>query len=154
MADHSEAFGNAFKALTGHSPFLWQSRLYKKLLADDIPPSCDLPTGLGKTAVIPIWLIALAYGAGALPRRLVYIVNRRTVVDQATEEADSIRSKLLDPPDETRDVLADLRRRLANLAGDAESIPLAISTLRGEFADNGEWKANPARPALSSARWT
>jgi CRISPR-associated endonuclease/helicase Cas3 len=41
---------------------------------------------LGKTSIIPLWLIALATGA-ALPRRLVYIVNRRTVVDQATDDA-------------------------------------------------------------------
>ncbi|HEY3911695.1 MAG TPA: DEAD/DEAH box helicase family protein [Stellaceae bacterium] len=60
-----------------------------------IPAALDLPTGLGKTSVMAIWLIALAEQAAAgavrLPWRLVYVVDRRTVVDQATEETHTIR---------------------------------------------------------------
>jgi len=76
-------FDDAFEALTGHAPFPWQQRLYHEWFAKgEIPPSCNLPTGLGKTSVVPSWLIALANGA-KVPRRLVYVVNRRTAVDQA-----------------------------------------------------------------------
>ncbi len=73
--------------MTDHAPLEWQRRLFAKYLAvGRIPRSVTLPTGLGKTSVIPIWLIALAQSASEsagvprLPRRLVYIVNRRTVV--------------------------------------------------------------------------
>jgi CRISPR-associated endonuclease/helicase Cas3 len=45
-----------------------------------------LPTGLGKTSIIAIWLIALTNRPEVTPRRLVYVVNRRTVVDQTTTE--------------------------------------------------------------------
>jgi CRISPR-associated helicase Cas3 len=38
--------------------------------AGDSPASCNLPTGLGKTSVIRVWLLALASGA-RVPRRLV-----------------------------------------------------------------------------------
>ena len=58
--------------------------------------SCNLPTGLGKTSVIAIWLIALANAPERVPRRLVYVVNRRTVVDQSTEETENIRDRLMD----------------------------------------------------------
>ena len=54
-------FAAAFRALTGNAPFPWQQELYKRFVADrldNIPPSCNLPTGLGKTSVIAIWLIA------------------------------------------------------------------------------------------------
>jgi CRISPR-associated endonuclease/helicase Cas3 len=37
-----------------------------------------------------IWLIALTKGA-RVPRKLVYIVDRRAVVDQATETAKDLR---------------------------------------------------------------
>jgi len=81
-------FGTAFKALTGYPPFPWQSDLYDTWFAlGKFPPSCNLPTGLGKTSVIAIWLIALANGK-PVPRRLVYVVNRRTVVDQTTDEVE------------------------------------------------------------------
>src|SRR5262249_51515714 len=102
------------------------------------------PTGLGKTSVIPIWLLALAASPpGLVPRRLVYVVNRRTVVDQATEAAEIVRRKLRDVPE-----LEWLRDRLTGMAAAPHHTPLAISTLRGQFADNREWSADPARPAV------
>lgn len=131
-------FEKVFKDLTGHCPMPWQIALYQRFMASDCPPSCNLPTGLGKTSVMTIWLIALAHG-GKLPRRLVYVVNRRTVVDQATREAEKLRNNL------TKAGLVDSLKRLC--ACDHE-VPLAISTLRGQFADNGEWCSDPARPAI------
>ena len=50
----------------------------------------DVPTGLGKTATMAVWLVARILGA-PVPRRLVYIVDRRAVVDQATAVAEALR---------------------------------------------------------------
>ena len=84
----NECFRSQFELLTQHPPMPWQEDLFHKHFAlGRIPQSCNLPTGLGKTSVMAIWLVALASGGGTLPRRLVYVVNRRTVVDQATREA-------------------------------------------------------------------
>ncbi|WP_437715198.1 type I-U CRISPR-associated helicase/endonuclease Cas3 [Sorangium sp. So ce448] len=119
-------FDEAFTALTGNGPFPWQRALYERLLAGDIPSSCDIPTGLGKTSVIAVWLLARSAGA-SVPRRLVYVVNRRTVVDQTTDEVERLRENLAQ-------------------AGIEET--LAISTLRGQMADNRAWSADPAQPAV------
>lgn len=44
-------FAGAIAAVySGREPFRWQSRLYKRLLANDIPAIFTLPTGLGKTS--------------------------------------------------------------------------------------------------------
>lgn len=118
-------FATTFETLTGRPPFPWQSRTFDRLQSGSPPSRCDIPTGLGKTSVIPIWLIALANGA-PVPRRLVYVVNRRTVVDQTTKEAERVREN-------GRKIGID---------------NLAISTLRGQFADNREWSADPSRPAV------
>ena len=81
-------FAETFNKLTDHAPFPWQQDLYDHWFAvGKIPKACNLPTGLGKTSVIAIWLIALANGK-TVPRRLVYVVNRRTVVDQTTVEVE------------------------------------------------------------------
>ncbi len=138
-----------FEALTGNQPFPWQTDLYKQFEKGQLPLSCNIPTGLGKTAIIPIWLIALANCGQKLPRRLVYVVNRRTVVDQATREAEKLRDQLLPPnrPD-TLDQLAAKLRTLTSAPDDPNYAIPAISTLRGQFADNREWSADPSRPAI------
>lgn len=69
-----------------------------------------------------IWYLARKAGA-PLPRRLVYVVDRRAVVDQATEVADAIKKK----------------------SGDCS---LRVSTLRGQHVDNREWLGDPAATAI------
>ena len=129
-------FDEVFGVLTEYAPFPWQTRLYKRLSIGDLPPSVDIPTGLGKTSVMALWLLARAAGA-RLPRRLVYVVDRRAVVDQATDFAENIREAL------SRPELEQVRQGLA--LGDR---PLAISTLRGKYVDNREWLEDPAAPAI------
>src|SRR5438045_1079084 len=93
MADEFKA---TFRALTDHDPFPWQIELFEKwFINGNFPHSCNLPTGLGKTSVIAIWLIALLNHPDKIPRRLVYVVNRRTVVDQTTDEVEKLRENLL-----------------------------------------------------------
>ena len=75
-------FNNHFKLLTGNPPLRWQLRMFRECFAKSkstsLPASVDLPTGLGKTMVMAIWLIARASNP-SLPRRLVYVVDRRAV---------------------------------------------------------------------------
>ncbi len=131
-------FEDTFEALTGHPPFPWQQRIYHKHFACGVlPPAVDIPTGLGKTAVMAIWLLARAAGA-PLPRRLVYVVDRRAVVDQATEFAEKLQERL-----EEQGKLGPMRHALG--LGDGL---LPISTLRGRYADNRDWMADPAAPAI------
>ena len=59
-----------------------------------------MPTGTGKTSIIPVWLIALAQNP-ALPRRLVYVVDRRSVVDQATKVVEQLVERLPSVPELT-----------------------------------------------------
>ncbi len=124
---------------------VWQQELLKEwLLPGKLPQAVDLPTGLGKTSVMVLWLLALAKqmengGAPKLPRRLVYVVDRRAVVDQATTEAERLRENLATAPS-----LGWMREAF----GLAEGERLPVSTLRGQLADNREWLADPARPAI------
>lgn len=148
MSSNAAFFAKSFEALTGFSPMKWQTRLYERMLANDIPNVLSLPTGLGKTSVIPIWLIVLCYqaqnGKITLPRRMAYVVDRRTVVDQATTIVEGIRCKL-DKGAAPKLLVKGLRRM--SPAG-AQPL-LGVSTLRGELADNAEWRADAARPAIT-----
>lgn len=108
-------------------PYQWQRELFDQFVGGKVPSLIDLPTGTGKTTVMVIWYIALAWmiqsgGKLLLPRRLVWVVNRRVVVDQATDVAKKIQEKSFGR--------------------------VVISTLRGQLADNGEWKLDPTRLAI------
>ncbi|MDR1282315.1 MAG: type I-U CRISPR-associated helicase/endonuclease Cas3 [Opitutaceae bacterium] len=139
-------FPELFEHLTGHPPFPWQVALYERFMVGEFSISTNIPTGLGKTNVITIWLLALARKPEGTPRRLVYVVNRRTVVDQTTSEVEKLRKALAEKPEleEVRDALATL----CALPLPDDTSPLALSTLRGQYADNGEWCLDPARPAV------
>lgn len=119
----------------GSTPFPWQENIFSRFSNGVIDRALDIPTGLGKTSVMAIWLVARACGAN-LPRRLVYVVDRRAVVDQATDVALELR-KLVDNESGLRKALG-LR--------DDQSLP--ISTLRGQYVDNREWLEDPAAPAI------
>jgi len=138
---NKQGFIDRFKELTGFRPFGWQIRLWELLVErppEQWPDVVGIPTGLGKTHLITVWWCALEAVAeqgalGQFPRRLVYVVNRRTVVDQST------------------DVVAHLAERLQHdmqRLKELGLLPPAVSTLRGQRADNGEWRADPSRPAV------
>jgi CRISPR-associated endonuclease/helicase Cas3 len=150
MPDRSE-FEKLFHCLTQiERPFEWQWDLFQRFLCNDLPPRLSLPTGLGKTSVMHIWLLALAWEAvnrpkqRALPTRLVWVVDRRVVVDQATTEAENLARRLEDasPDDQIRRALKNI-----SLSGDTDGV-LAVSTLRGQRADNRAWSLDPSRPAI------
>lgn len=97
MSIEFEEFDAAYRALTGHDGACrWQYRLYCDLEAGRFPSDIELATGLGKTTIIALWVLALGRTIGRspcpLPRRLAYVVDRRVVVDQASEIAEEIRS--------------------------------------------------------------
>jgi CRISPR-associated endonuclease/helicase Cas3 len=100
--------------------------------------------------VIAVWLLALATNPTNIPRRLVYVVNRRTVVDQSTRVAEDIRQKLpkVAVVEQALWELCAIRPTEEEKQRNPGLRPLAISTLRGQFADNREWSADPSRPAI------
>lgn len=117
----------------GAKPFPWQLALFKRLQRGEVVSTLDIPTGLGKTSVMALWLGARACGA-PLPRRLVYVVDRRAVVDQATDVADHLR----------RCVAEDAA--LKEALGLERDLP--VSTLRGQHVDNRDWLEDPTSPAI------
>jgi len=114
--------------------FPWQFELLRRFRQGEDVSSLDIPTGLGKTAVMAVWLVARALGA-SLPRRLAYVVDRRAVVDQATEVAELLCSWVAK------------ERGVANALG-LDDRPLPISTLRGQHVDNRAWLDDPSSPAI------
>ncbi|TAM56389.1 type I-U CRISPR-associated helicase/endonuclease Cas3 [bacterium] len=91
-------FEDFFSAVTGNTPFDWQRRLADQVTQNDParvswPDLIELPTSAGKTSIQLIAAYALAVHPNA-HRRIVYVIDRRTVADDAYETAHILRERL------------------------------------------------------------
>ncbi|HKV79933.1 MAG TPA: type I-U CRISPR-associated helicase/endonuclease Cas3 [Candidatus Sulfotelmatobacter sp.] len=119
-------FERGFQELTGNAPYPWQSALYRSLIEGDVPHRLGLPTGAGKTSVIPVWLCGIWHELESglplkVPRRLFFAVDRRIVVDQSEVTAQQVKKNAERTP--LWDLLAQ-----KTLSDD----PLIVSVLRGQ----------------------
>ena len=128
-----------FRALTGDAPYPWQRRLYRELVAGRVPAALSIPTGLGKTAGVLLALLARLANP-ELPRRVVYIVDRRAIVDQT---AVALRGWI-----DRIGALPELARAFDRCAAFPGPCPVGLGVLRGGLADDGEWRVDPARPTV------
>jgi CRISPR-associated endonuclease/helicase Cas3 len=85
----SETFDEFFKKATENSPFPFQREFAE---AETLPKLVRVPTGLGKTAMTVVGWLWRRFGAdeerkAATPRRLVYCLPMRVLVEQTAESA-------------------------------------------------------------------
>jgi len=81
----TDSFTSLYRATHGFPPFPWQERLAER---EELPRLIDIPTGCGKTSVLDVlaWR-SLARGEA---RRVVWVVDRRLVVDDVFEHAQAV----------------------------------------------------------------
>lgn len=85
-------FPEFFQTATGKSPFPYQERL---ATTDTLPRLLDVPTGSGKTAALVLaWLWRRQHYRDRTPRRLVYCLPMRSLVEQTARSIDKWLNKL------------------------------------------------------------
>lgn len=160
----ADRFSEFFNAVYGFDPFPWQNRLAIQVIRQDganWPECLALPTGAGKTTCIDIALFALACQADlpperrTAPRRIIFVVDRRVIVDEAFEHSIELAKKLACPQNE---ILHDVASALRHIAGhDAfsevnptlfEGLPLTCHQLRGGMYRDDAWARTPAQPCV------
>ncbi|WP_396214699.1 type I-U CRISPR-associated helicase/endonuclease Cas3 [Gemmatimonas sp.] len=139
------AFADFYRALWSRDPFPWQERLANTVAQHGWPDALDIPTGCGKTSTIDIALWHLATApSGIAPRRIVYVVDRRLVVDGTARHAQAIAEAITSA--DSQSVLGFVADRLRALARDND--PLRVMTLRGGVPRDHAWVANPLQPMI------
>ena len=143
-------FAAFFRAIHGDAPFPWQQRLVEQLAREDRwPDVLDLPTGTGKTAALDVAVFHLALQADSkvrcAPLRIVLVVDRCLVVDDADRRARKIAGALRDPA--RGGVVAEVAQRLERLAGDGAP-PLVAERLRGGVPLEHDWARTPMQPTI------
>lgn len=148
MSLQLEHFGEFFRAVHDLPPFPWQTRLLRQVMDQGWPEALALPTAAGKTAVLDVAVFALALQAARPPaertacRRIALVVDRRIVVDEASERARRI-AESLDSP--SLPVLQQMAEALRSLGGDR---PLVHATLRGGIYLEEMWARSPVQPVI------
>ncbi|MES4793091.1 MAG: hypothetical protein C4321_09015, partial [Chloroflexota bacterium] len=135
-------FERFFAEVKGLEPFPWQ-----------VPDQIDVPTGLGKTAVIVPWVYALAEELErdtgrdrSLPLRLFYVVDRRLIVDSTYDFAARLAVQL-SAAEGGGSVSGRVARALRRFAGEG-AVPLEVVRMRGGTTWDSRWVSRPHQPAI------
>lgn len=141
-------FAEFFAAVWGRPPFAWQERLAGQVAAEGWPETIDLPTGVGKTAAIDVavWHLATAARSHAA-RRILFVVDRRVVVDAAFARAEAIAAALRDAP--AGSPLEPISTRLRQMTGIRSAEPLRVARLRGGVPREPDWAGLPTQPLVA-----
>lgn len=112
---------------TQDEPYAYQSRL----ATEPWPELLDIPTGLGKTAAVVLaWLYKRRNGEAGTPRRLVYCLPMRVLVEQ------------------THDNIVDWLKRLNSFSDTAEKDGISVHRLMGGEADTRSWVEHPEKDMI------
>ncbi|HIP72010.1 MAG TPA: DEAD/DEAH box helicase, partial [Anaerolineae bacterium] len=125
MDDFTAFFQNALN--TPNAPYPYQVRL----ATEDWPELLDIPTGLGKTAAVVLaWLYKRCKGDPATPRRLVYCLPMRVLVEQ------------------THDNIVAWLKRHDRFASSVEQEGVSVHRLMGGETDTRSWVAYPEKDMI------
>lgn len=132
MSIDDSGFDAFFEKATGNKPYPFQKRL---ATCEQLPELIDIPTGLGKTdAVVLAWLWRRRFASREVqdttPRRLVYCLPMRVLVEQTRDKAKMWLKNL---------------GILSERPGEGEGI--AVTVLMGG-EDKAEWDLYPERDAI------
>jgi CRISPR-associated endonuclease/helicase Cas3 len=144
-APNASHFRDFFTEIHGYSPFPWQEALLERVLAHGWPDLIDVPTGLGKTAILDVAVFASALASPHARRRVFLVVDRRLIVDQAFQEALELQRKTAEAGPGTACHM--VRERLA-VAGDEEAMGLSVTRMRGGVDWSWLWLERPDRHAI------
>jgi len=134
----------------GHKPYPFQTRL---ATAKELPELIDIPTGLGKTdAVVLAWLWRRRFAGeetrAATPRRLVYCLPMRTLVEQTRDKAKMWLKNLGLLSEKSGDSNpADTSKWKRTEKTDQDKTRIAVTVLMGG-EDRDEWDLYPERDAI------
>ncbi len=148
-----EDFKEFFKNVNGYNPFLWQIRLMEEVMSKGWPSIISMPTSAGKTSVLDIALFNLAAQAELSPAertapvRIIYIVDRRVVVDEAFERAMRIK-RAVEEASEDSGILFSVGVNLKKINMEENHSAVDVIRMRGGLPREKLFISDPLKPTI------
>ncbi len=145
------SFSDFFSAAWGYKPFAWQQELAESVADSQFgwPALLDVPTGMGKTASLDVFVWHLATEASRAPQdrtaptRAAFVIDRRLVVDSAFHRMRTLTRTLRDSTDPA---VVSVATRLRSIGG--SGFPLVVQRMRGGLTWEANWVRRPDQPAI------
>ncbi len=163
LPPEAPTFAEFVYAARQRTPFPWQIRLATALVNGEDLDWLVVPTGLGKTSIIDAWCWALAIDIArngfsrTIATRLIFVVNRRGIVDDSAVFAMQLSQKLgeslEDATQSSSSEGAALRwvARQLMASGTLLVSPLEVVKMRGGVSWDWRWLRQPDQPAVVSS---
>ncbi|MFX0538609.1 type I-G CRISPR-associated helicase/endonuclease Cas3g [Ornithinimicrobium sp. Y1847] len=149
-------FADLFSELVGAEPYEWQERAAQQWVAGEAPDEISVPTGMGKTLLMVVWLFALLRDlekhrqTGAkrqVPLRYHHVAPRRVVVDDSATTAMRIGDALESPKTPALSAAREILVEVFGTPAPGDRV-LEVVVLRGGMEDRPENTRQPARPVV------
>lgn len=140
------SFRTFFQGVHGFAPYAWQEAA-SEIAAEKgrLPRIVDVPTGLGKTALVDVWVWALARAVHrdlthSFGQRYVHAVERRSIVDGADHHMVRLAEALQQATEDTAvGAVAAALEKLSGTPGER----LFVTTFHGTKPDDRGWLDHP-----------
>ena len=140
-------FAAYFHDVHGDEPFPWQLRLTRQVIDEgEWPQVIDLPTGVGKTAALDTAIFSLAVCPERFPRRVVFVVDRRIIVDEVYKRAERIQIAVETAATPALRWVKDRLGSAGRTDCDVGDSLLGVACLRGGIPIDDEWARRPDLP--------
>lgn len=149
FAQEMPNFTEFFHACWSQDPFPWQIELADRVATTGWPSLLDVPTGLGKTAALDVFVWHLASQAHldpaerTAPTRAAFVIDRRLVVDSAFRRLRSLTQTLATSTDDAAVAVAQRLRSIGETP-----FPLLVQRMRGGITWQAQWVRQPDQPAI------
>lgn len=146
------SFDAFYHWLTGYTPFPWQTALRQQFSPESRPRVLAIPTGTGKSSIVAIWFHALAEALlqddripRTVPLRLIYVVDRRLIVDSVEDQAQELARRLIGALQDPDDLMHAVAQTMTSSLHDR---PLLVQRARGGVRVPRLWVPHPTQPAV------
>ena len=115
MKEIRQEFTKFFEIMHGFKPYPYQYRLMESFIKGNYPKTLSIPTGLGKSYIVTIFIFTLYKRPDITPRRLIFVSDRQLYCHNVGVLSHKILNRL---KNSNNILIREIREKLNEISGD------------------------------------